>query len=369
MGSFDVGCGLSNLAIHEGDKVGLLIIGKTIDYNDLFVCAPQPGKLLKIYATDDFKPFLPPIYGRYDDYGKIRDIEESVTTRLLETIYGKPIQTVLKCLGSIRGIYGNLSDIYPAYVENDLFPRGYNHPVEETLRAVGFIMKTVDNEDIYSFGGYNLTKTGPYWDIRKDGADKVLAGGFGHGDVDDLLDFFGYHTKVYPCFNPEDYGKIHSLNALSGMFFLEDVLAKMIPVIADDFFVVQYTGKFQQDWDLFMEMFTPNADGEVKRFASSWGSRANDFISKNTVILPEQYGLLSVYKNNSEFLGLAQFLDVIRSINRMIEPTICGEQQGNDLASAGLNVITSSILEERRKEYEDEYDYEEGHNEAQTEGY
>lgn len=75
MGCFNGSCIFTGLPIHEGERTGLILLaesfrghGPSTDYyggNTLF------------YPTDLWMPMYLPIYGKYDDYGKLEDIEPS----------------------------------------------------------------------------------------------------------------------------------------------------------------------------------------------------------------------------------------------------------------------------------------------------
>ena len=67
MGSWSVYCGISNIAITSGNKCVLLPLKKT--------------------EAGEYLPLLPstlPIFGTYDDYGGLEDIEEDDNTKLIE---------------------------------------------------------------------------------------------------------------------------------------------------------------------------------------------------------------------------------------------------------------------------------------------
>lgn len=72
MGSWSVYCGLSNMTIRSGQECVLLVIKKNNEY--------------KIYQP--YLPYSLPIYGEYDDYGGIQNIEENFNTKLIEKVYG-----------------------------------------------------------------------------------------------------------------------------------------------------------------------------------------------------------------------------------------------------------------------------------------
>lgn len=72
MGSWSVYCGISNITIASGDKCVLLPIKENTSH-------------------EGYLPYLPatlPIFGTYDDYGGLENIEEDDNTKLIETHFG-----------------------------------------------------------------------------------------------------------------------------------------------------------------------------------------------------------------------------------------------------------------------------------------
>jgi hypothetical protein len=72
MGSWSVYCGISQIAITSGDKCVLLPLKL------------NPGE----YGYTPYLPFTLPIFGEYDDYGGLENIEENENTKLLEEYFG-----------------------------------------------------------------------------------------------------------------------------------------------------------------------------------------------------------------------------------------------------------------------------------------
>lgn len=75
MGSWDVYCDASKLCIGVGTKAVLLPIRRQI----------EPG------TFSEWVPSTLPIFGTYDDYGRLADIEENTHTKLIEEHFGKTI--------------------------------------------------------------------------------------------------------------------------------------------------------------------------------------------------------------------------------------------------------------------------------------
>jgi hypothetical protein len=74
MGSWSVYCGISKIAITAGNQCVLLPLKKS--------------------KGEGYSPFMPatlPIFGKYDDYGGLEDIEENLNTKFIEEHFGIPI--------------------------------------------------------------------------------------------------------------------------------------------------------------------------------------------------------------------------------------------------------------------------------------
>lgn len=65
MGCWNATCNISNLPIYAGDDIVLILLMQTTQNVEFNVC----------YPTDNFVPYAFPIFGKYDDYGGIEEIE------------------------------------------------------------------------------------------------------------------------------------------------------------------------------------------------------------------------------------------------------------------------------------------------------
>lgn len=97
MGSWSVYCGISNITIHEGDEALLVVLEKAKkNYNDF----------------DKWKIVAFPIFGSYNDYGRIGYIKEDFNTALIEKEYQCSIEDFCHYLLSYEyeGGCGNLPE-------------------------------------------------------------------------------------------------------------------------------------------------------------------------------------------------------------------------------------------------------------------
>lgn len=95
MGSWSVYCSISKIAITAGQKCVLIPLKKA-KYNNSYL---------------PYLPFTLPIFGEYDDYGGIENIEEDENTKLLEEHFGYPIHDF--CQFFTRGCIRTDEDDFP----------------------------------------------------------------------------------------------------------------------------------------------------------------------------------------------------------------------------------------------------------------
>lgn len=353
MGSFDVGCGISNLAVHEGDKAGFLIMGKAPDY--LKSPAPKPMETIYIYNTDLHKPLLPAVYGEYGDYGNLDNIEESATTLFLEKIFGKPVSDVIACISCSRGIYDSYGLIWKTYGNTQGNLGLHGSPIEETLISFGF-EKTYDanKNTVYSFSGYslvNIFNEKYQWSVQENITGRTLVEFVCGNNVQEILEVFGEHTRIYPGFAKADYQSVHDLNKLGGMFFLRDVFGGLKEEFSKNVFYSPALSDFDRQWNEFMDEMKSQA-GNIK-YVSTWDLRAVRFIREKSLLHPVLLDGLGVFDGSDDWKDLHALLSIMHSVNRMIIPSFLGEQFGNDWASSVLNGVTGRVLTLRNEENEE----------------
>lgn len=353
MGSFDVGCGLSNLTIHYGDKAGFLILDKKNRYRD-----ETPSSVESLVLDSGYLPFLPPVFGTYDDYGRIRNIQVSTTTMVLEKLFDRPVEVVMDCLMGRDGIYDPYGDIRKNYMLPDCrADKQYGAPAEDLLIKVGFD-KAGDNSFTYGDYALVLDTKGSAWTISGKESGREIAKIRSMSNTDDLLESFGNHTGVYPGFSPDDYDRIRLLNRLGGMFFLEEVLVKMEQFNSTDHYMNNFANRgMERHKKELAEFFEYLKTQKGERFPFSGYSRFADDLQRDSSFPMKHWALLEEYESDSDaFLAMTRIRSIAISINRLLAPTYCGEQMGNDRASLMLNLIEKQILDTRKAEYEEEID-------------
>lgn len=358
MGSFDVGCGISNLAIHMGDKVGFMIIDKQSKGESDFWTRNR-GTAMNIYTTDMYQPMFPPVFATYDDYGRVADVENSTTTALLESFFHRPVKVIIDCVNENRGIYDSYSPIYENYALEGSLIGSYTATFEEKLLSVGFTRDEDSNAQAiaYPYGDYRImhypqsnsalisnTKTG-----------KILDGSISvyNNDVKTVLKSFAKHSGIFPGYAPEDVEAITTLHKASGMFFLKDVYDGMEKHLLEETSDGFYHARYVKNWEAFMERLSSVEGWTVeKELQTNYSYDIFEFIHRNSMMPLSAIGELGAYRDaREEFFQMRYLPTILTQVNRMLMPSFCGEQHGNDEASQRLNALTDTILKVRAEDY------------------
>lgn len=362
MGSFNVGCGISNIAIEPGDKIGFVILdtGSGPDRID-----PEVGMTTLLNEYDLYRPFLPPVFGVYDDYGSIEDIQPSKTTEFLEKYFEQDIGTVIECLTDIRTPYYDGGAIFRAYFKGSKKFTEFQASPAEGLLPLGFSKaKGKSNEEVYTLQSFEVVITGkeplPFWSVRNAKTGEVLVKPFQSQFMHQVLDAFGNATGIYPGYDTADYSRILRLRNSSGMFFSEQVFASMCDYLATDGGFYEESHKRRKKmWDDFLEepkMFERllSSVAEGTKLAGMFGvkeqrqySQIGRFVETNTSFPITDVWMLDNYGTGYEYLQLIELMDIMRVTNKLFTPSFCGSQEGDTKASLALHGITGAILDAR----------------------
>lgn len=359
MGSFDASCGISNIAINNDDNAGFLILEKKPVY--LPRDFPIPGKTLIINATDLYRPVLPPVYGVYNDYGRITDIRESATTKVIEEMFGRPVQQVLDCIVSSDDIYDMRSAIAEAYATNPKLVTDRSDSTEKYLTDLGFKVENQDGIDVYVFNRKHeivAAAEDNYWTIRQFDSKKVLGKVSTHKDGWHLLNTFGYLTDTYPGFESKDYRSIRNLNAYSGMFFMEEVFRGMDKFNSYEHYMNNYemtlTQEFREDWrESIKELTQALEDGD--RFFSITNNIGMDVFFRDLAFSAHHFDLLPMYADaEDEIFELRSMLRIAEEVNRPFSPSVYSNLGDSDRPAKMLNTIVAHVLGKREEQWNEE---------------
>ena len=357
MGSFNVACGISNIAIDENDEVGFVILRRDKDSSGKNR-ADKNGLAYYTFPTDVFKPFLAPVFGRYGDYGSIGNIEASGTATILESIFHRPVEDVLACITSDDHVYSHYSRIYGTYFDGN---KEWDEPgidIAESLSRLGFKrdMKSLGAKSkSYIFDGYTLTQgpsknhsdmqpTVEVWSIANQSTGATMLSGFYARDARELMEKFAEATGKYPGFKKEEYKAVALLNDLYGMFFLKEVYMKMRESVVYRALppgILSLTDR----WDIVAKEMEAT---EGNDFMLNEDVSYSMYELMHDLSFPKKMrSELRAYGKSYELLEIHRMMDLMRLVNRMFGPTVCGTQHGDNAVSSRLNAVTDEILTKR----------------------
>lgn len=361
MGSFDVNCGISGLPIHERDTTGFLILKKKASYYDRgFSSAP---KNLIVNADDLYSPSFPPIYGVYNDYGRITDIRKSATTKLLEKFYRRPVQVIFNCIQSDSDIYAYDGPIAANYANTEL-PSFLNRdePLSGHLSNLGFVeTKLEDGTLAYTFSGFEMFKNEDEnkWIIR-DIASKYVYGQMSTAkNITEMMNIFGEKTRKYPGFDEVDFATIRSLHSYTGMFFLEEVFQGMNKYLHAEHYMNNYENKyrlrFEKQWvEAMAATIEAEKDGK-DTFSILYDYQPVESFLQKVSFPPGGMSVLVDYVDApEEIFALANMIKIAEGVCRPFGPSVYVSLGEGDRPAKMLNMVAANVLSKRQKLWEEE---------------
>ncbi|MBC9705776.1 MAG: hypothetical protein H9W81_12565 [Enterococcus sp.] len=353
MGSFGVSCGISSLAIEEGEEAGLALISPSPFY------LPNGFKFMLSDYHAQYKMYLPPIYGTYDGYGRLQDIKRSCTVDLLEKLFGQKIDVVMECLAQTDNFYYKSSPIYfhyhqhPTSLGAKLFDRFVTYGMTE--------VKDDESEAVYTFKQATLAldKASQMWTVARtdfQGNERTLGETSNFGEsVDDILEFFSVKTGMYPGFAEKDYWALNRMRKIKGMYFKPEVFTKIAPTVMKDHLRSRWSDNAKTGWDESKKEYLQKKD---KFFILSSNDDFDHTLNRNYAELYEFVDpLFEAYQEDeSDLLEGYNLQLVLTAVNRPLSPTLLGSQYGEDSISRKLVEIMLEVLDERKRK-SDEEDY------------
>lgn len=365
MGSFSVACGMSNLPIHMGDDMGIVLLSKNPFGNN------HPTSST-IYDSSVYFPFFAPIYGEYGDYGMMENIVADDNTATLEKFFGLPIQEIVNSVAMGCSFYGKTPISKALFqADKDVLDGGYS--LGDILIKTGFT-QSVDGR--FTFQDYLVEIVSNYGKLKSDLEDDEVrcvvsntTNGKSVGEIRrvkgglEFLSEFAELTKVYPGYDPASFGRLALLSELAGMFFLKEIFDGMKEEMPkqeylNDFHVNEWheLQKAKADQANFNpESVKENRDFDAFRsnfrltFAIA-SNRAQMYIDRATAFPIEEIDFL-VENATDAFWDIQAVNVIMRSTNHPLTPTFCGEQDGNVPASIKLAKLTMKIAKKKLKEY------------------
>jgi hypothetical protein len=379
MGSFNTGCGISNLSVDLGDEIAVTLMFPA----NYFLLS---GKLKKNWAeeierngmscTDHYIPYTAPVYGTYDGYGGIENIEKSLTTGMLEKEFGIPIETILSIIGNYNtGFYSSMSPLVDNMMDSEaqqLLETYRNHTIGEmtanelktVFAAFGFLNTETNSEGLgFMFG----IRNGTHMRLTRNGSGFkafITCSGTSRKEIQ-IYSFADLFKKVYDHtgFLAGYKGKeeeVVKLSLLTRMTVLAGVHEKMYSYGKENGW---NTGIKENDWVHMLHISdkisalenSEHSDNIVERY------RLQDQLFNSNIGTLLRNSLKWDYTHTATFLnsfngqGYAELTDLLalhetmRQVNRYYLPGFTGEQYGSQEASEALTKFTAKTLKARRK--------------------
>lgn len=371
MGSFNVACGISNISINEGSPVGFLLMSKTQPGQIVRGADHSKGYAFQVHPHAQYTPFLPMVFGTYDDYGNVADVEETRTSKIIEAIFKRPIETVIRCITE-NELYGSQNEFLKQYgIENhklDSFG-----PIGKGLESVGFIENINDaNEKTYTYKNYTVVfhASGLYSIIHP---NKTVAAVSKNKFEDtvipvnsalDVLRYFHEVTNLLPGFKEEHWSEVKLLSSLYGMYVHRDIWNGMSEYIDTEAqaWGTEIAERNKKERQMF---FSKVCKTEV--FSKVLGKTVvtNGFKllyimpacrqMMSTISLPLGfYPLLGAYSGSNEMDQVEKLYETLRSVNRIFQPSFVGTQDGEPKATRLLHKLANKAIASHG--YDDEED-------------
>lgn len=355
MGSFNVGCGISNLSINEGEKAGFVLLAPSVTHRS----NRDVARRLQIYSTDFFEPFLPPVFGIYDDYGRLASVKSSVTTDVIESIFQKPAQSFINAVGPERGLYDSSNELTELYVSKDILSKidVWGAPASATFFALGFEATEpgVGFSEAFIYEDFRIQNRiskasgelggDSLWTVDRVSDGKVLiADRPGYSGLYPVLDDFARVTGVLPGYPKDSWSIVKLACKLSGMLILEDVFTGLSKHLEDDEWLLRSLNAKESALE---SIFDDAAEGNPLALMSPLRELSN--FTNLAGYDSELISKLKPYVGAGEYSTMACLVNIMTSVNRSIQPSFSGEQMGNNEASLALNGITEDILKVRMK--------------------
>jgi len=135
MGSFNVACSISNISIGYGDDITYIPLEVS-----KYPYKIGDGNNLLIYSHCFYSPVTLPIFGSYDDYGRIENIKRDTNVEIIEAYFDEKIE-------DICGIYDH--DVKPISSGMFIHREIFDILVEKCSQVDEWGKKNFDSEENY----------------------------------------------------------------------------------------------------------------------------------------------------------------------------------------------------------------------------
>lgn len=213
MGCFNVVCSISNLSLNQGTKVGFIPLLPNA-YGKVHQVAPSSSL---IYPNCYFNPFSLPIFGEYNDYGSLENIEENDNTKTIEAFFGISIEQFVAILTCGRDITDYYGELFKAYAMHQNLMSNHAVKVDDAfLTALGFVHV---GKKRYTYEEYPLYVEASDDNYQMyDTSGRLIGQRNGYGAKSQLMKDFEKKTGYLLLVPKEKQEKVKLIRTLSGMF-------------------------------------------------------------------------------------------------------------------------------------------------------
>lgn len=395
MGSFNVACSISNMSINAGDKVAFipLLPNKYAKHSgNGKECLPWPDSSL-VYPHCYLNPFCLPIFGKYNDYGSVEEIEHDTNTKTVEKYLGITIEQLVKVCTCGRSVTDYMSESFqlltPEPIKKAVEDYSYNFN-SAYLELLGFKRVGPSGQAWYDFqekdfpylvklvGNYkydpNRTWVSPPrvidfgYEIIDHEGKVVVSKPDGYDAKEELLRDIQKLTKYWIHIPKEKQELANLLIRMSGMFVHRDIYDKF--VATNKHSDINYHTPVQQELEITRKEIKEyyeqveklkeklkEAPDDMALFLIAWRHPMKSYNHEGILkyfdeweYFREIYGEAVEHATmDQEIISYLNFYSNMYSANRFFFPGMNGEQTGNLEVSLMLALATKNVLFNRLK--------------------
>jgi len=232
MGCFNVVCSISNLSIHHGTKVAFIPLLRS-DYSKYSfgkqVSHEIKAKTQLIHQNEYFTPLTLPIFGEYNDYGSLENIEKNDHTKMIEQFFDISIEQFMEFLTERRNLMDFHTDFSKKYaVHGELVSSPEFEFDEFFLITLGFHKE----EKGYQFRKMDylveITESEQLGFTIKDDKGKLLYQSKSREIKKELVEIFEKLTSYFLLVSPEHQQAVKVFYQLSGMFVHKEIFDECV---------------------------------------------------------------------------------------------------------------------------------------------
>ena len=376
MGDYNVSCGVSRISLGGGDKCVLIPLTKTKFSDDI-----DDGAC---YVSNDgpcgrFHPITLPIFGEYNSYGMLENIEENCNTKAIEQYYGCSIKDFVDhmCSSHHSPIKTNKKvpkKPFGMFVKREVYDMLANNPMGEFGEEENCFKDTDLSAFVLRYLGFVEDTT-----IERDSKERYNRP-FKHEKIPNLIIWsdgtwieiqLNGDKRTHPyIFHPDDLLKFLKQNKMFVMTDKFDALKTMRPAEIE----------YDKDCEKLLTLIEADAKipemvkgmemKELLKVAKAMSEAREHFSylrflkfgnwSESNKPFRELYGsLLKDVEFRKLMIDYKTFEVQLYHVNASLMPSWNGIQYGNHKAELRLAKLTQKLCKQCIKKYNDYYGYKE----------